>query len=67
MCQNCPPRKRWNPFATALILALVGSAILIAVVFATGSTFGQRCAKLYPKDTANWQACIQRLKTGGLP
>lgn len=65
MCAKCPPRKRRNPLVTALLLALFASALLLAVVFATGSTFGQRCAKIYQKGTPGWTACINRLKSGG--
>lgn len=66
MCTSCPPRKR-HPLVRALLLAIIASALLIAIVFATGSTFGQRCAKVYQKGSTAWQACIVRLKDGGQP
>lgn len=39
-------------------------AVLLAVVFATGATFGQRCAKAYtsPPDI---ERCVERLNSGG--
>lgn len=34
---------------------------LLAIVFATGSTFGQRCAKLYTEESTAWQLCVDHL------
>ena len=39
--------------------------ILLAAVIATGNTFGQRCAKVYPVKSPEWEACIERIRKGG--
>ncbi len=46
--------------AKELILgSIILSAVFIALVFTTGNTFGQRCAKLHPNDDAKQKACVQ--------
>lgn len=47
-----------------LIGGVVAFVLLLIVVFATGSTFGQRCAKLHPEKGQAWQQCIDNLKRG---
>ena len=37
---------------------------IILLVFATGQTFGQRCERLHPVDTAAQEACVDRLVRG---
>ena len=46
----------------AVGLLLFGA--IICVVFATGSTFGQRASRLYEKDTVEWQREVARLNAG---
>lgn len=46
------------------IAAILGSAILIIAVIASGQTFGQRCAKVYPEESREWVECIYNLKKG---
>lgn len=36
-----------------------------ALVYATGGTFDQRCAKAYPRDAAAQERCMMRLNEGG--
>jgi hypothetical protein len=50
--------------AHGLIGGTVLAVILFIAVFATGSTFGQRCAKLHPEKGQAWQQCINDLKRG---
>lgn len=48
-------------------MAIGGFAVgvfLIAFAFATGSTFGQRCAKIHPEKGEAWRQCIDRLSRG---
>lgn len=49
---------------TGFILGAVTAVVLIIGVFATGSTFGQRCAKVFPKDSPEWHQCIKDLAAG---
>lgn len=51
--------------ASAILAGLVGAAVLVGVVFATGQTFGQRCAAAYDPNTATWNQCVERLAHGG--
>jgi len=37
-------------------LALFG--LLVIVVFATGQTFGQRCAKIWVSGSPDWHSCV---------
>ncbi len=51
------------------VLIIVGglalTLLLIGAVFATGSTFGQRCAAAYD-DPAQQEWCVERVSNGGL-
>jgi hypothetical protein len=49
---------------TGFILGAIAAVILIIGVVATGSTFGQRCAKVAPKDSPEWHQCIKDLTAG---
>ena len=40
-------------------------AFLIGAVFATGSTFGQRCAETHTDGSEAWTACVKSLAGGG--
>lgn len=53
-------RLRRQAFAAAAMGALLG-VLVIAAVFATGGTFGQRCARAYPHDEAKQLWCVERL------
>lgn len=44
-----------------LMVAAVGSALVIGTVFATGQTFGQRCAKAYPNQPERQADCTSYL------
>ncbi len=46
------------------IIAFLISITLIILVFATGQTFGQRCAELYDIDSPEWCDCVDSLATG---
>lgn len=48
---------------TAAYSAFVLSGVLLIVVFMTGSTFGQRCAKLWPVDSPAWNDCVEKFAT----
>ncbi len=47
-----------------LIGGVIAFIALLIFVFATGSTFGQRCAKLHPEKGEAWQQCIDDLSRG---
>lgn len=51
----------WGGLVTGIVLAV----LLIAAVFWTGSTFGQRCAKAYPNQHPAIEQCVERLASGG--
>lgn len=48
---------------SAFLLGLILAAILIVLVFVTGSTFGQRCAKA-GYEAEEFKACVKRLVAG---
>jgi len=48
-----------------LLAGLLVGIVIILFVFATGQTFGQRCAEVYNKNTTEWCDCVERLHQGG--
>ncbi len=51
-----------------LVIALALVAVLVIGVFASGSTFGQRCDKLHPNGTAlERERCVTNLSHGIQP
>lgn len=52
---------------TAAIAAVVAFAVSLFVVFATGQTFGQRCAAHFADGSPEWRACVSRLAGGRKP
>ena len=48
----------------AFILSVAIFCILLSFVFYTGSTFGQRCAKMYTEEK-EIAVCVKRLSKGG--
>ncbi len=49
------------------IAAAIGglmAVVLIALVFLTGNTYGQRCAHAYPNDGLAQERCVQNLSVG---
>jgi hypothetical protein len=56
------------PLAKATVVgSLVGFGLLLASVFATGSTFGQRCDRAYPTNALEAERCVERLAHGDRP
>lgn len=54
-----------NAMRLGMIHGVIAAILLIAFVFATGSTFGQRCAKAHPgADAATIDACVEALSQG---
>lgn len=51
-------------FLLAIYFGLAIGGIMIALVFATGSTFGQRCAKLWTHGSPEWNDCVERFARG---
>lgn len=51
-------------FLTAFYGAVALFGVLLVAVFLTGSTFGQRCAKLWPVDSPAWESCVERFAAG---
>lgn len=51
----------------SVIAGLLLSFLLFALVAATGNTFGQRCAKVFDRNTPEWEACLDRLSKGAQP
>lgn len=45
-------------------VAILVSLLVIGWVFATGQTFGQRCASLHEPKSVEWHACIDKLVRG---
>ena len=44
-----------------VVPGLIGAAIIIALVLATGQTFGQRCAVEHEWGSPDWDDCVTRL------
>lgn len=50
------------------VAAGVGATVaLIAIIFATGSTFGQRCQRSFPSDPVRAELCVYNLVRGDRP
>ncbi len=50
-----------NTFLKLVVAGIVGAVLLFIFVAATGQTFGQRCAKEFPKKSAAWINCVNEL------
>ncbi|HHF0638468.1 MULTISPECIES: hypothetical protein [Pseudomonas] len=59
------PQTFSDAVAQGWLWGLVVGVALITCVVAFGGTFGQRCAKVYEKDSPEWKSCTYRLKDGG--
>lgn len=56
------------PLAKALVIGtLVSFGLILASVFAGGSTFGQRCDRAYASDPLEAERCVERLAHGDRP
>jgi hypothetical protein len=53
--------------ASSFFAGLGATVALIAIVFATGSTFGQRCDRMFPDSALRAEACVQNLVKGNAP
>jgi len=53
--------------ASSFAAGIGATVALIAIIFATGSTFGQRCQKAFPDDTARAAQCVHNLVKGDRP
>lgn len=51
-------------FLWAIYFGFAAGGVLILVVFLTGNTFGQRCAKLWPEKSPAWSNCVERFAHG---
>lgn len=62
-------RSRPMPaLAKAIVIGtLVGFGLILASVFAGGSTFGQRCDRAYAGDPLEAERCVERLAHGDRP
>ncbi len=49
----------WSAMSAIIFLAI------LAAVFATGQTFGQRCEVFHTKDRPEWRECVERMVKGG--
>jgi len=52
---------------TAFLGGLAGTILLIAYIFATGQSFGQRCDRMFPNDGARQELCVENLAAGRAP
>lgn len=48
-------------------IGIVFGIALIVAVFATGSTFGQRCDRAFPSDPERSSLCVKNLAKGRAP
>ncbi len=56
--------RKARAFRLGLIHGPIAFVMLIVFVFATGSTFGQRCDRMHPNDPIARDACVERLVSG---
>lgn len=49
---------------SAMAVGVVIGALIVIIAFATGSMFGQRCAKAFPDSGLEQERCIARLSNG---
>lgn len=56
--------RKARAFTLGLIHGTILFALLIVFVFATGSTFGQRCDRMHPEDRTARDTCVERLASG---
>lgn len=52
-------------FVVGASLIVAAFTLMIAAVFATGSTFGQRCAESNTEGSAAWNKCVKEMAGGG--
>lgn len=50
-----------------ILIAVAIPVAMIAAVWLSGSTFGQRCAKAFPSDPARAELCVYNLSKGNAP
>jgi len=66
-----PARRRFEDRAAdavhrGMMLGIVCAIVLTAFVFASGSSFGQRCSRMHPDgDAATMAACVEGVRSGG--
>lgn len=48
----------------AIYFGFALGGLVIIGAFMTGSTFGQRCAKIWPDGSEAWRDCVERFATG---
>lgn len=49
----------------AILAGVMLFALITGAIFELELTFGQRCAAEYPKQSVEWERCIDRLSEGG--
>ena len=60
---NLPANSR-QLMCICFVLGLVLGGIMIALVVATGNTFGQQCARQHTKNTPAWTECVDQMQYG---
>jgi len=65
------PHRRSRPLPAlakaTLVGTLLGFGLMVGTVFATGSTFGQRCERAHPGNALEAERCVERLAHGDRP
>lgn len=56
-----------NEFIAAALAPFVLIALILGPVLLSGSTFGQRCAKIFPGDPYRAEVCTKNLSEGRYP
>jgi hypothetical protein len=46
-------------------IVLIAFALMFSLVWFTGGTFGQQCAKKFERDSSAWERCVERMDRGG--
>jgi hypothetical protein len=60
--------RRLHPLTKATMVGtIVGFGLMVGTVFASGSTFGQRCERAYAGDPLEAERCVERLAHGERP
>ena len=52
-------------FFLSMLVGALAAALIVIMAFATGQTFGQRCAVEFENKSPEWRECVSRLSKGG--
>lgn len=57
----------WRAFAISFAAGFGGAVAVVGTIWLTGSSFGQRCERMYPDQAKQIDLCIENLTHGYRP